>query len=136
MNKGFTIIEVIVTIVIGVLLLLGILQVTILSTGISASESYFTTASNLAYSNLRQFANGGPPSWFLCQDLNDGWGYSKQELYSTSSVSGLPDPVTQSVVATPVRSCTSYSSTPIQVVSTVTYGPTSQVVTHVSYAGY
>ena len=136
-QPGFTIIELLVTIVISVIFILAIYQVALASMLISRGSSQYTIASNLAYSNLRLYVNGQSAiNWFVCPAINET---SPQTLMTQSgSVQRLSGTVTQTVTATAVYGCSgSNSGLPIKVESSVTYGSAgTQKVSHIGYAGY
>ena len=152
-SRGFTLIEVLTTVVVAALFLIAIFQLMTVVTTLSARSSYRTAASNLAYNNLRLYANGQPPLWFDCigdeagedtPPFSDGTrsGATGQVLVSTTSetsVQSLPPPVSQSVVAVAPYGCgESGLGLPIRVQSQVTFGPptNSTTVTHATYVSY
>lgn len=137
-QAGFTLVEVIVTIIIATLFILAITQLSIAQSKVSSSLNARTTADLLAYNNLRTYAYGKAPTWFECN-------YSGSDplpmtlINNTDPVDGLPSPVVQSVIATAPYGCGGGSSGigyPIRVVSTVTYGSDAKVVVHATYATY
>ncbi|MFZ1802223.1 MAG: prepilin-type N-terminal cleavage/methylation domain-containing protein [Candidatus Saccharimonas aalborgensis] len=124
-QSGFTLVEVIVTIIASSIFLFGILGLGISSLTISVSTSRRTTADNLSYANLRQYVNGsGARNWFNCNA-----GSTATLLNSTAGISGLPSPVTQLVTASAPYGCPGV----IAVTSKVTYGANN---TEFVYAGY
>lgn len=135
-SQGFTIIELMVTIVVGAIFVLSIYQLTIVTISITSGSSQYTIASNLAYANLRHYVDGRSAIyWFSCPSSNET---APQTLLSqTGAISGLPSPVAQTVTVTAVYGCSGTNAgTPVNVTSTVTYGPYSQEVSHASYAGF
>ena len=65
-HSGFTIVEILVTIVVTAVFLLAIAQVSIIQSRLSASYQMYNTADLLTYNNLRAYANGKAPTWFTC----------------------------------------------------------------------
>lgn len=137
-SSGFTLVEVLVTILIATLFIIAIVQLSVSQSKITSSVSSYSRADLLAYNNLRTYAYGKAPTWFEC-NYTGGNPDAVTLISSTDPVDGLPSPVTQSVVATAPYGCGGGSSGigyPIKVVSTVTYGPSAKVVVHATYATY
>lgn len=137
-SAGFTIVEVVVTIVISALFIATIVQLTIVQSKLSSTVSAYNTADMLAYNNLRTYAYGKSPSWFNCE-YSGGNPLPNTLLSSTNPVDGLPSPVEQTVIATAPYGCGGGSSGigyPIKVVSTVKYGSDEKVVVHATYSTY
>ena len=152
-EKGFTIIEVLTTVIVAALFIIAIFQLMTIVTTLSNRANYRTIASNLAYKNLRLYANGQSPLWFNCigdetsettPPYSDGTkaGATGQVLISSSSsstVETLPPPVTQSVVAIAPYGCgLTGLGQPIRLQSQVTFGPSGSptTVTHATYVSY
>ena len=94
-SDGFTIVEVVVTLVI-----IGIFSIVILNmqaqvSTISIFEVQHTRASYLAYDNMRAYVNDSPPSWFKC-NASASTGY--KVMTKSGHVDGLPGVVKQEVV--------------------------------------
>lgn len=135
---GFTLVEVLITIVIASFFIITFSQLHIVQSRLGSIMSGFDTADMLAYNNLRTYAYGKAPSWFVCTYAS-GSPTPMTLLTSTSPVSGIPSPVTQTVVATAPYGCGGSSSGigyPIKVTSTVTYGSDAKVVVHATYSTY
>jgi len=136
--SGFTIVEVVVTIVITTLFIITISQLAMAQSQISSTMTAYNKADLLAYNNLRTYAYGKAPSWFDC--VYSGGSPNAMTLISTTDpVEGIPGPVSQTVIATAPYGCGGDSSGigyPIKVVSTVTYGPSAEVVVHATYSTY
>lgn len=136
-QSGFTIIELLVTIVVSTIFILAIYQVVLASLVISRASSQYTIASNLAYANLRHYVDGqSAVLWFECQTSNET---SPQTVLSqTGTIPRLSGTVTQTVTATALYGCSGNSiGMPVRVESSVTYGVAgAQKVSHTSYAGY
>lgn len=136
-DEGFTIVEVVVTLLFISIISIGILtmhtQVSILSI-INRQEQ---KASYLAYDNMRKYVNGSPPTWFLC--TNQMPGVAQQVLLDLEGyVSELPGTTKQKVVASAPYGCGNAVSSlgmPIRVESIVTYG-NGKKVAHVAYAAF
>lgn len=149
-QSGFTIVELIVTIVVAGLFIGVISQMNGFVVSMATSSHRFELASNLAYNNLRIYANGQRPTWFDCvgdesgestPPYTDGKSHSDAAginiLNSSADVAGLPSPVSQTVnVLAPYGCGTSASGMPIRVVSTVTYGNPAKKVVHATYVAY
>jgi len=134
-HSGFTIVEILVTIVVTAVFLLAIAQVSIIQSRLSASYQMYNTADLLTYNNLRAYANGKAPTWFTCTYAS-GNPLPVTLISDTSNVSGLTPPVTQTVVATAPYGCGGGSSNgyPIKITSTVSYA--GRTVQHATYASY
>lgn len=149
-QSGFTIVELIVTIVVAGMFIAVISQMNGFVVSMATTSHRFELASNLAYNNLRIYANGGKPTWFDCigdeasetsAPFTDGKTHTDatgKDIYTSSAaVTGLPSPVTQTVnVLAPYGCGTSASGMPIRVVSTVTYGSPARKVVHATYVSY
>jgi Tfp pilus assembly protein PilV len=148
MNKhrqtGFTVIETMVTVIVAVIFIMAINVLFIAVIKSSSSSSNRTTASMLAYSNLRKYAfAGAKPTWFTdCAnaDMQTQASPPGQTLESgtlTTSQVNLPQPITYSVIAFAPYGCSGPASgSPLLVRSKVTYGPDNLSVTHATYVGY
>ena len=145
-EQGFTIIELLATVVIAAIFLVSAYQLVSTISLLSITSSQTSVADNLAYANMRQYANGHSPTWFLCEDLvNNTTGLTPgdsipdvQEQISTSgSYSGLPGTVTQQVAVSAPYGCAGASSgLPLRVQSTVTFGSGPRKVVHSTYVSY
>lgn len=138
-GDGFTIVEVVVTLVI-----IGIFSIVILNmqaqvSTISIFEVQHTRASYLAYDNMRAYVNDSPPSWFKC-NASASTGY--KVMTKSGHVDGLPGVVKQEVIASALYGCKGSKGMPIKVESIVEYGlPSSgsgsgRKVTHATYAAF
>ncbi len=130
--EGFTIVEVIVTIVVSALFIGAIFSLYVYLTSLNKTTSEYNTADQLAYNNLRTFAYGAAPTWFECKADPD-----RVLDIPTSTVPGIAGNVRQEVVATAVFGCgggSNYIGYPILVTSTVEYG--GRKVSHATYASY
>ncbi len=137
-QSGFTLVEVLVTIIVATLFVVTISQLTTAQSKVTSNVNAYNTADLLAYNNLRTYAYGKAPTWFDC-NYTGANPDAMTLIAKTDPVAGLPAPVTQSVIATAPYGCGGGSSGigyPIKVVSTVTYGPSAKVVVHATYATY
>ncbi len=137
-SKGFTIVEVLVTLVIGTLFIIATTQLYVFQTQLAGSVVASNNADLLASNNLRTYAYGKAPTWFQCV-YSGGNPVAMTLVSSTSPVSGIPSPVTQTVTATAPYGCGGSSSNlgyPIRIQSTVTYGPYGKTAVHATYSTY
>jgi prepilin-type cleavage/methylation N-terminal domain protein len=137
-EKGFTIVEVAVTLLVASVLVAGIIRLQTSVSQLSIQQVQHRIASDIAYNNLRKYVNENPPTWFACEVVG-GVAKPKTLIDKTAAIEGLAAPVLQKVVATAPYLCgggTSGIGMPIRVESTVTYGPDRRKVTHVSYAAF
>ena len=147
-SDGFTIVEVVVTLVVIGIFSIVILMMQTQVSNISVLEVQHTKASYLAYSNMRKYANDSPPTWFECvapppSTRPPGSVYSI--MSSIGRVDGLPGMVRQEVYVSAPYGCKSGTASfgmPIKVESIVEYGlPSSgagsgRKVTHATYAAF
>lgn len=118
-EDGFTIIEVIVVIVLASIIFLYMSTSLTNIFSISEASSQRLTASNLAYGNLRLFANNRAPLWFSCDTSNQTAAITL--LDTTEPVDRLPGDVAQTVTARAPYGCDdSNKGYPLLVTSTVT----------------
>lgn len=120
-QQGFTLIEIIVSVVIAGLVFLGLF--TSLSNIFSISHSTLqrSTANSLAYDNLHYFTTSARPLWFSCDTTNETATLTL--LDTTGPVTNLPGDVTQTVTASAIYGCDGGAKGfPIRVESTVTIG--------------
>jgi prepilin-type N-terminal cleavage/methylation domain-containing protein len=137
-TEGFTLVEVLISIVIAAVFIGAIAQISITQNTISSLTTSYDNADLLAYNNLRTYAYGKSPSWFQCV-YSSGSPLPMTLLSSSAAVSGIPSPVTQTVTATAPYGCGGSSSGigyPIKVQSTVTYGSSGKTVVHATYSTY
>lgn len=137
-DQGFTLAEVVIAVVIAAVFITSFAQLHITQSKISTTMVAYNNAELLAYNNLRIYAYGKAPTWFECT-YSGGLPEVKTVFSSSDAVSGIPSPVSQTVVATAPYGCGGGSAGigyPIKVVSTVTYGPSAKAVVHATYATY
>ena len=137
-NEGFTLIEVLVTVVIAAIFIITFSQLHIVQSRVGNIMNSYDAADMLAYNNLRTYAYGTSPNWFDCV-YSGGNPQPMTVLDSTAPVEGIPSPVRQTIIATAPYGCGGGSSGigyPIKVVSTVTYDTDSKVVVHATYSTY
>ena len=136
--EGFTIVEVLVTVVVIALFIVAFSQLQVTQSRMVSNSIAYNNADLAAYNNLRTFAYGRAPTWFQCE-YSGGNPLPQTLLSNSNAIDGVPSPVTQTVIATAPYGCGGGSSGigyPIKVVSTVTYGPTNKVVVHATYSTY
>lgn len=131
-SEGFTIVEVLVAVIISVLLIIGIYSAVSGSLRISVGNTQRNSASNLAYANLRNFANGRDATWWPAGACTTG--STVQLMNSTVSVPNIPSPVTQTVTASVPYGCNSPTNIAVyKLESVVTYGPKNIEVRHATF---
>ena len=153
-RNGFKVVEMVVTIVVSGLLILSIFQVIGSTNNLSIEATRRTIASNIAYNNMRKYANGKKPMWFQCigddasettPPFSDGktkpnaTGQVLMTITSPGKKDILPAPVTETVIAVAPYGCgSSASGLPIRVQSQVTYGvgTAQKTITHATYVTY
>ncbi len=138
-QQGFTLVELLATIVIAAIFLVSAYQLVHTVSLFSITSSQQTIADELAYANLRQYANGSSPTWFTCIPASPVTNPSTFDTLENiiTDVDDLPSPVVQVVRANAPYGCSgSASGLPIYVESYVTYGPTARKVTHATYVSY
>lgn len=140
-EKGFSTIELLITLFIATTFIIVFYQLFVLISGISSNGYQNSVASNLAYANMRLYAtSSSPSSWFTCSSSTDLKTYptaTGQVLLSGTATADLPPPVTQSVIATAPYGCSGTAlGMPVKVDSTITYGPKNTTVSHSTYASY
>jgi hypothetical protein len=135
---GFTIVEVVVTLVVSTIFIVGIIHLQTSVSQLSIQQVQRRIASDLAYNNLRKYANDNQPTWFRCE-VAGGVAKPNVLINGNITVRGLPSPVSQKVVATAPYLCgggTGGVGMPIRIESVVTYGSNHRKVVHVSYAAF
>lgn len=117
-QNGFTLIEVIVSVVIAGVVFTGLFSSLSTIFSISNGSLQRSVANALAYDNLHRYANGSGPLWFICDTSNET---SEQTLLdTTSAVDSLPGDTTQTVTASAPYGCNNDAKGfPIRVESTV-----------------
>ena len=151
LSHGFTIVELMITIIVSGIFSIGVFQLIASSNSLATEASRRTLASNLAYNNMRKYANNNKPLWFNCigDDASETTppfsdGKTKPSatgqvlMNTTSATSGnlLPPPIKQHVIAVAPYGCgSSGPGQPIRVQSQVTYGSGSsqRTITHATY---
>ena len=152
-DTGFTVVEVIITLFVGVafIMLLNTLSLTIIRGSVAAQNQ--AVASSLAYAYLRKYAFAGaqPSNFnFSCTTSNDvtqgadptGSDYTRDGTLleplngQTIAPSSLPQPVSYSVIALAPYGCLGTVKPPILIRATVSYGPSGITVSHATYVGY
>lgn len=121
-SKGFTAVELLVALVIGMLFLLSAYQLYSFVLSDSTATRIRASASNVAYRFLREGAGDATPT---CGNLGTT-DYTSQIPASA----GLPADTTASVTL----SCVGNGTTVTYITSSITYGNPSRTVTHATYA--
>lgn len=140
-QTGFTTVELIVVILVTASFIASISQMIGFVSRTAAEAHHQDVAGNLAYNNLRKYANGQPPNWFTCNNTSDGTHASNngigQILLSGTpeDTAGLPGPVEQRVTAFAPYGCsnTAESGMPVRVISEIKYGNPAKEVIHATY---
>ena len=161
-TAGFTIIELIVTIIVAGIFLGVVSAMSTAIVGIALDTHRFEMASNLAYNNLRLYANGQRSTAFHFECNGDDAGDTETssspftDTYkhpssvgkvllsttSTASSNDLPGPVVQTVTAAAPYGCGNdiqsgatgaTSIMPVRIISTVTYGASARKVVYATY---
>ncbi len=134
-SEGFTIVEVLTSLVVIGVFITIIFQLFIFQSGIGASWLRFESAEQLAYNNMNKYGRYEAAQTTTCADYPTS--SSSKTLFSQSApVSGLPSPVSQQVVSSMPYGCDAAklgNRYPIKIISTVTYGPDSKQITHATY---
>lgn len=140
-QAGFTTVELLVVILITASFVASVSQMISFVSRTAAEAHHQNVAGNLAYNNLRKYANGQPPTWFTCNSTSDGKLLSNngigQVLLSgqPEDTAGLPGPVEQRVTAFAPYGCsnTADSGMPVRVISEIKYGNPAKEVIHATY---
>lgn len=144
-EAGFTIIEMLVTIVVFSVFLLAFSTLYISVTQSYTDTKYKAIANDLGYNYLRKYAYAGAtPTWFTtCDSTTDftlntsAAGQLIEGGSLTTSATGLPSPITYSVRAYAIYGCSGvHLKKPIRVDATVTYGPNSTIIRHSTLVAY
>lgn len=140
-SSGFTIIETIVTLAIVVLFVTFFFQLYMTTESQRLASLRRTTASDLAYTNLRKFA--AKPAGLTCTAAMDlslsssaGGTVVSNGTYSFTAESVpaiLGQNVTQVVTAYAPSGCASYNANPVKLISEVSYGSNNDKVVHAAY---
>jgi Tfp pilus assembly protein FimT len=144
-SSGFTIVEVIVTLAVTTLFLTLFFQVYLAMESQRIGVARQALASNIAYANLRKFTTrpaipsctsamdmttSNPTGLLLGDENSSSYGFVPEPASSTN---GLGANIHQTVKAYAPRGCTTFSTDPIKIESTVSYGNNGDQVVHASY---
>lgn len=140
-QSGFTTVELIVVILVTASFIASISQMISFVSRTATEAHHQNVAGNLAYDNLRKYANGQRATWFICNSTSDGKLTSNngigQILLSgqPQNTAGLPGPVEQRVTAFAPYGCSSAgdSDMPVRVISEIKYGNPAKEVIHATY---
>lgn len=149
---GFSLVELIITIIVATAFLTSVAGVMSFINSSATDARQQEAASELAYNNLRMYANSEKPRWFDCigdessertPPFSDGkskpgaTGQVLLENSSTNPINNLPGPVIQKVVAVAPYGCgESAAGMPIRIQSEVVYGPNNRKMVHATYVTY
>lgn len=137
---GFSLVELIIIISVSAVFFLSAIQLSLAISQMASDGSQRTVASNLAYKNLRKFANGAKPIFYDCAGSN-GAEYQMTFDPTPNIDSMLPGaPVQEIVMVSAPYGCgtDTTSGMPIRVQSQIIYGPSNnrKTITHATYATY
>lgn len=144
-ESGFTVVELLITIVVASMFAISFYQLFIAVNQASFAARNRATASDLAYGYMRRYASAGSSwkDWFTCSSSNDlsansnAPGTTLMSGSLTPSTVDLPGPVTYSVKALAIFGCSSSNANaPIRVEAIVTYGPQNTVIKHTTLVAY
>ena len=150
-EAGLSTVEVIIVIIIAALYAISIFQLITSTNVLADNTSNKVTAGNIAYNNLRKYANGKSAiGWFDCTIASNAKpstayvpvaGQVLLNTTSSSSINGLPTPIVQKVVAIAPYGCsygTNDLGTPLLIRSTIEYGTggAKGTLTHATYISY
>ena len=142
-QNGFTTIEVIVVILVSASFIASISQMISYVSNTAQDAHREEVARNLAYNNMRIYANGQQPLWFTCSAATngavtpDGTGQVLINTTSASPVNGLPGPVRQKVTAFAPYGCGGENAgMPVRILSEVSYDNPAKEEVHATYVGY
>lgn len=132
---GFTIIEMVVSLAIVALFLLFFIQLFLTTESQRISTLRRTTASDIAYSNLRKFASRPALACNTDMDLS-ATANAPGTIISTPTYSFTAETtpgvlgtgVTQVVRAYAPSGCTAYNANPVKIISEVTYGTNEKII--------
>lgn len=130
-SDGFTIVELIITILVAGIFLASIFSLFSTVMLFATTTAQRNTASDLAYANMRLYANSAGPTWFTCPATETAAVTVKN---STGNVPNLPGSVQQTVTASALYGCAGDNSgLPVRVISTVIYDNGQKRVSHATY---
>lgn len=132
-QRGFTIVEVIVTIIIGSTFILSIISLVAVLFQMQAANRMQARAHELSYGNMRTVAGPESARWLECSTITAAPG--GVHTITLTNPNDLPAPVTQNIHISAPYGCTSPNELmPYKVISEVIYGPNNIKVVHGTYA--
>ena len=133
-ENGFTLIEALVAVVVAAIFILAMTELYVVQLQLSTATTAYDQVDQLAYNNLRSYADGRKPTWFSCE--YSGSNPKPQPLINNVSTTlpGIKGSVTQLVVATAPFGCGDNIVKPILVTSSATYN--GRTITHATYSTY
>ncbi len=131
---GFTLIEALVTVIVAAIFILAMTELYVVQLQLSTSTTAYDQVDQLAYNNLRAYADGRKPTWFSC--VYSSGNPQPQKLMDNipTTLPGLKGNIVQLVVATAPFGCGSNVVKPILVTSSATYQ--GRTITHATYSTY
>lgn len=133
-ESGFTLIELLIAIVITSVVFIGLASSLVSIFSITEGSSQRMRLSNLAYANMRIYADGNKPIWFSCNTSNQTAPITL--IDTTGELEGFPGDVSQTVIAAAVYGCDgTKQGYPIMIESTVTL-TNGRTATHATYTSY
>lgn len=151
-EKGFTVVEMLISIIVTALFLISFYQIIVVISQISTDAKQKALADNIAYSYLRRYTSPDSPAatWFVCDTRAGSFAAQNQNdrtinsaAPGTTIISGslspaetnLPSPISYKVTALAFYGCSGVNGTqPIRVQSEITYGPRNITIEHAAYA--
>jgi hypothetical protein len=140
-QRGFSLIEALVAVVMATIFILAMVELYVVQLNLSTSTASYEQADQLAYNNMRAYADGTKPIWFECNYTGtnttpDPWPLIVNKI---TQIKGIPGDVVQNVISTAPFGCgngggKNNSGYPILVTSTVTYN--GRTVAHATYSSY
>jgi prepilin-type N-terminal cleavage/methylation domain-containing protein len=143
-SKGFTLIELIVTLTLGMALIIAFFSLYRSGLAINTNSVRNAAARNYAYSEVRKYAQAQPSQWpasgtgitaYSCATSVSNASSGGQTIKSTPITdSELPAPATLTVKALARYGCSAANEDmPVQVEATVQYGTTNQKAVYATY---
>lgn len=135
-ESGFTLIEALVSVIVAAIFILAMTELYVAQLQLSVSTAAYDQVDQLAYNNLRSYADGRKPNWFSCVYSGSPSVPQPQKLINnvTTTIPGVKGPILQSVIATAPFGCGDNIVKPILVTSSATYG--GRTITHATYSTY
>lgn len=133
-DAGFTLIEALVSVIVAAIFILAMTELYIAQLSLATSTSAYDQVDQLAYNNLRAYADGRKPTWFSCTGPSSSPNPQVLMNNIPTTVPSVRGSVIQRVVATAPFGCGDNIVRPILVTSSATYG--GRTITHATYSTY